>query len=65
LERFVVGEADDGWDGFKEWFVNIDIGLGIDGVVGQIEELHNAWLLVGLVEEASARELLLDQLARR
>lgn len=65
LEGLVIGKADDGWDGFKEGLINIDIGLGIDGVIGQVEELDDAGLLVGLIEEASASQLFLHQLTGR
>ncbi len=62
LKRLVVAEADDGWYCFEKRFINGDVRLCIDGVIGQIEELDDARLLEGLIVEAVASQLLFDQL---
>jgi len=54
LEGLIIGEADDRRNGFEERLVDVDIRLGIDGVVGKVEELDDPRLLIGLFEEAIA-----------
>lgn len=63
LKRLIVCEADDGWDGFEEGLINIDIRFGIDGVVSEVEKLNDSGFLIGLIEESVAGELFLDKFA--
>ena len=41
LERLVVGELDDMRDRGEQGLINVDLGVSVDGVVADIEELND------------------------
>ena len=63
MEGLVVSKTDDGGNGFEEGLVDINIGLGVDGEVSQVEKLNDPGFLVGFFVKTIAGQLLLDKLA--
>lgn len=64
LQRFVISEANDWWNGLEKRLVDVDIRFSIDGVICKVQELNYARLLVSLVKETSSCKLFFDQLTR-
>ena len=62
LEWLVVGELNHVGDGSEEGLVNMDIGIGVDGVIANVEELNDLGFWE-LFDDAFAAALILNQLA--
>ena len=41
LERLVVGELDYVWDGSEQGLVHVHLGVSVDAVVADVEELND------------------------
>ena len=62
LERLVVGELDDVGDRGKQGLIHVHLGIGVDRVVADVEELNDLGFWE-LFDDAFAAALILNQLA--